>query len=100
MMNEKEIINTGKTFFWLSFFLGNVCLFGYLLSKNDQFAFGGFLVLIFGTLINFLIVLGLLIYGSIYKSKLKFCIRASLIMCINIPFAILYYFIGASLLNF
>lgn len=99
-MKNKDIINVGKLFFWLSFILGNICLFGYLITKNDEFAAAGCFVLIFGTLINLLIILVLMVFGLINKSQLKICMKASLIICINIPIAVLYFYIGLSLLNF
>jgi hypothetical protein len=98
-MNKKAIVNTGKLFFWISFILGNICLFGYMISKNDQFVAGGYLLLIFGTIINLLAILILMIYGLINKSQLKNCMKASMIICINIPIAIIYFYIGISLLN-
>lgn len=100
MMNKKTIQNIGLTFFWIPFILGNICLFGYLMTKHGGFVFYGFMLLIFGSIINLLIVIGLMIYGLIIKSQLHICMRASSIICINIPIAILYYFIGISLLNF
>ena len=100
MMNKKTIQNIGLTFFWIPFILGNICLFGYLISQNEGFALYGFMLLIFGSIINLLVVIGLMIYGVIIKSQLNVCMKASSIICINIPIAILYYFIGISLLNF
>lgn len=99
-MKNENILTIGKFFFWLSFTLGNICLFGYLISQNEGFAFYGFILLIFGSIINLLVVIGLMIYGVIIKSQLNVCMKASSIICINIPIAILYYFIGISLLNF
>lgn len=98
-MNEKTIINTGRLFFWTSFILGNICLFGYIISKNDQFVAGGYLLLIFGTIINLLAIFILVIYGIINKPQLKNCMKASMIISINIPIAIIYFYIGISLLN-
>ncbi|KUJ53912.1 hypothetical protein [Chryseobacterium aquaticum] len=99
-MKNENILTIGKFFFWLSFILGNICLFGYLISQNEGFAFYGFMLLIFGSIINLLVVIGLMIYGVIIKSQLNVCVKTSSIICINIPIAILYYFIGISLLNF
>jgi LIVCS family branched-chain amino acid:cation transporter len=99
-MKNENILTIGKFFFWLSFTLGNIYLFGYLISQNECFAFYGFMLLIFGSIINLLVVIGLMIYGVIIKSQLNVCMKASIIICINIPIAILYYFIGISLLNF
>jgi LIVCS family branched-chain amino acid:cation transporter len=98
-MKNKDILNIGKLLFWICFFLGNVCLFGYIISENKQFAIGGYLLVVFGTIINLLTILGLGIYGLINKAQLKTCMKASMIMCINIPVAIIYFYIGISLLN-
>ncbi len=98
-MDNKKIISIGKFFFWLPFILGNICLLGYIISKNDQFAEGGFLLLMYGTIINLLVILGLVVYGLINTAQLKICVKASMIMCINIPFAMIYFCIGISLLN-
>ncbi|WPO83287.1 hypothetical protein SD427_02765 [Chryseobacterium sp. JJR-5R] len=98
-MDNKQIMSVGKFFFWLSFILGNICLFGYIVSENDQFAIGGYLLLIFGTVINLSVILGLVIYGLINKSQFKICMKASMIISINIPVAVLYFYIGTSLLN-
>jgi LIVCS family branched-chain amino acid:cation transporter len=99
-MKNENILITGKLFFWLSFILGNICLFGYLITKDDQFAAGGYLLIILGTIINLLIILGLISYGLINKAQLKICIKASLIICINIPIAILYFYLGIFLMGF
>ncbi|PIF43152.1 LIVCS family branched-chain amino acid:cation transporter [Chryseobacterium sp. 52] len=96
-MKDHEIINIGKYIFGLCFVLGNICLFGYLITRNEDFAIGGYMLLIFGTILNILIVIGLLIYGLIHQSKLKICLKAIGILTINIPIAILYTFIGLSL---
>ena len=99
-MKNKNILNVGKFFFWLSFILGNICLFGYIMSKNDSFANSGFTLLQFAIPINLFVILCLLISALLNKSQLKTCVKASLIICINIPIAILYFYIGLSLLNF
>jgi hypothetical protein len=98
-MENKKIISVGKFFFWLSFILGSICLFGYIISKDNQFAIGGYLLFMFGSIINLFVIVCLVVYGLINKSELKFCMRASTIMCINIPVVIIYFYIGTSLLN-
>ncbi|MCU7619139.1 hypothetical protein NZ698_18320 [Chryseobacterium sp. PBS4-4] len=99
-MKNENILSIGKFFFWIPFILGNICLFGYLISKNDQFAVAGYLLVIFGTIINLLLILGLITYGLADTSQFKICMKASLIICINIPIAILYFYIGISLMGF
>lgn len=96
-MKDHEIINIGKYIFGLCFALGNICLFGYLITRNDGFAAGGYMLLIFGTIINVLILIGLLIYGLVHPSKFKICLKAIGILMINIPIAILYAAIGLNL---
>lgn len=98
-MENSKILNIGKSFFWLSFILGNICLFGYIFSGDEGFAIGGYMLLIFGSIINLITFFGLMIYGlinPIYKSE---SIKSAMILLINIPFAILYFFIGTSILK-
>lgn len=99
-MSDKTIVNIGKTFFWLFFLLGNICLFGYILTKETGFAFYGYLLLVFGTMINLATVLIFIIFGIIQKSKLDVCLKSVKIILINIPVAILYAMIGLSLVKF
>ena len=96
-MNNKQILNIGKYVFGSSFLLGNICLFGYLITRLDLFAVGGFMLLIFGSVFNLLVILGLLIYGFAHKSKLNTCLQAMTILLANIPIAVLYAVIGLSL---
>ena len=97
-MKDHQIINIGKYIFGLCFLLGNICLFGYLITGNEDFAVGGYMLLIFGTLLNLLIVIGLVIYGIASQSKLNACLRAIGILMINIPIAILYAVIGINII--
>ncbi|MDQ0066194.1 hypothetical protein [Chryseobacterium lathyri] len=63
-----------------------------------DFAIGGYLLLIFGTALNLLVALGLLVYGIIYTSKSDTCHQSIGIMMINIPIAILYAVIGLNII--
>ena len=47
-MENFKILHIGKFLFWLSFILGNVCLFGYIFSREGAFQVGGFLLLMYG----------------------------------------------------
>jgi len=96
-MNNRNILNIGKCIFGLCFLLGNICLFGYIISKDDSFAIGGYFLLVFGTLISLPAILGLVIYGLINKSQLKICMKSSIIICINVPVAILYALVGINI---
>jgi LIVCS family branched-chain amino acid:cation transporter len=98
-MEKETIINIGKSIFTLSFLLGNICLFGYLSTQKDDFAFYGFMLLIYGSVVNLLVIAGLLIYGFLYSEKLKSCMKSSLIILINIPIAIVYAVIGLHITN-
>ena len=93
-MKNQDILNIGRSLFWLSFILGNICLFGYLLTKLDYFVAGGIVVLEGGFIINFIAVLILIIYGFFNKSQLKVCFKSTLVMLINIPIAIIYAYAG------
>lgn len=90
------IKNIGKTFFWLSFMLGNICLFGYFFTKNDEFALAGFYLLTVATIANLIVVFGLLFYGMIKKKHFEECKKTILIMLLNIPIAFIYAWIGLS----
>lgn len=96
-MKDHQIINVGKYMFGLCFALGNICLFGYLITQIDEFAYYGFLLLFYATALNLMVVLVLLFYGIINKPKSAACHQSIRIMMINIPIAILYAVIGLNL---
>lgn len=97
-MKNLQIINSAKLMFWLSFIIGNVALFGYILFRAEEFAIFGFLFLYIATLINTIVIIGLLIYGFIRKEYLPDCFKATAILLINIPIAIVYAWIGLEIL--
>ncbi|MEF9479587.1 hypothetical protein OWR28_19315 [Chryseobacterium sp. 1B4] len=99
MMKGQEILYFGKSLFGLCFVLGSICLIGYLTTRMEEFAIGGYMLLIFGAFLNILVILGLLIYGCIYRSRLNECLKAIGILLINIPVAILYTAIGLNSLH-
>ncbi|KMQ68271.1 hypothetical protein ACM39_09220 [Chryseobacterium sp. FH2] len=99
-MSDKTILNIGKLFFRVSFLFGNICLFGYILTKHIDFAIYGYLLLVFGTVTNLAAILILVIYGTIEKNKPDICLKAIKIILINIPVAILYAMIGMNLVKF
>ncbi|MDR6517185.1 hypothetical protein [Chryseobacterium camelliae] len=100
MLTDQSVITLGKSVFWLFFILGNISMIGYIISKNDEFAVGGFMLLIFGSMINLLIVAAILVYAWIDIHRRSACMKAVMIILINIPIAILYFFIGISILTF
>ena len=93
-MKNESVVYFGKCVFGLFFVLGNIFLLGYIFSRNDAFASGGFFLLIFGTAINLLLVVGLIIYAFVKKDQFNYCLKAISILLINIPIAILYAVIG------
>lgn len=99
-MKNSTIKNIGKFTFLIFIILGNICLFGYIITKNETFAASGFTVLQLGIPINLSVILILLVYGLFRKIQLKECMKASLIICINIPIAILYFYLGIYLMGF
>ncbi|WP_294207595.1 hypothetical protein [uncultured Chryseobacterium sp.] len=99
-MNDQSLITLGKSVFWLFFILGNINMIGYIMSKNDEFAVGGFMLLIFGSIINLLIVAAILVYAWVDVRRRNACMKAVMIILINIPIAIVYFFIGISILTF
>lgn len=97
MSESDKILLTGKSFFWISFCLGNICLFGYLLTGNEKFAMAGFFLLFYAAIANLGVLVGLLVY-SVVKPKLRTaCYRSALILLINIPIAIVYTIIGITI---
>lgn len=97
-MKDQNILMIGRSVFWVFFLLGNICLFGYLITNHVEFALAGYLLLMFGSIINILMIIGLLIYGFLNKSKLNSCYRSTGIILINIPIAILYAVIGINII--
>jgi LIVCS family branched-chain amino acid:cation transporter len=98
-MKDSEILYLGKSLFALCLVLGSLCLIGYLTTRMEEFAIGGYMLLIFGALLNLLVILGLLIYGCVHRSRLNECLKAIGILLINIPIAILYTVIGLNSLH-
>ena len=98
-MKNFKIINIGKVLFWLSFLLANICLFGYIFTKEEQFVISGYLLLIFGGIINLVAVLALLIYALCAPKNSREALLAVLYITINIPVAVLYAYIGIEILN-
>ncbi|KQS93694.1 hypothetical protein [Chryseobacterium sp. Leaf394] len=96
-MKNSTIKNIGNYTFWLCFILGNICLLGNIITKNIDFALCGFVLLYLASALNLLIIFGLLIYGFFRRSQLPNCFSASAILCINIPIAALYTYIGLTL---
>lgn len=97
IMKDSTIKNIGNYTFWLCFILGNICLLGNILTKNIDFAIFGYVLLFLASALNLLIIFGLLIYGLFRRSQLPNCFSASMILCINIPIAALYAYIGITL---
>jgi len=96
-MKDLNTLNFAKTIFALFFIAGSFFLLGALITKRDEFAAAGYMLLILGVPINLLFVLGLVIYGIIYRSKLKTALIAVCILTINIPVAIIYTVIGLNI---
>jgi len=94
-----SIKNIGKTFFWLSFILGNICLFGYIFTKDIQFAIAGYFLLIYGGIINLIVFVGLIVASFFNISKKESYAKSAYILLINIPIALLYAWIGITLIG-
>ncbi|SDJ88973.1 hypothetical protein [Chryseobacterium jejuense] len=97
-MKDQEIINLSKSVFWICFVIGSICLLGGLF-KQESFAVAGYLLLLFATPINLLLVLVFWICGLVNRPRLKTYDKAIGILSINIPIAILYTFIGLYLFS-
>ncbi|WP_347219521.1 hypothetical protein [Chryseobacterium sp.] len=97
-MSESNIINLGRTVFGVFFLAGNICFFGYVLTKEFKFADYGFLLIIFGAIFNFLVLAGLLTYAARHQEKCEACVQAVGFLLLNIPIAALYAIIGWNLI--
>ena len=97
-MKNSTVHLVGKYSFWSSFLAGNICLFGYLIFKQEWFAIAGYFLLIFGSILNIAIIIGLIFYAFYNKERMQDCFKAILIMLINIPIAALYTCIGLEIL--
>lgn len=96
-MENLEPLKIGKYTFGVSFAIGNIFLFGYLLAKIEMFAIYGYFYLFVAAAINILIVLFLIGYGIVFSKKIKDCLKAIGIILLNIPLAVLYAWIGLSI---
>ncbi|SFH78809.1 hypothetical protein [Halpernia frigidisoli] len=99
MLTNLKINPIAKWLFLLSFALGNICFFGYLFSDSFYFAFAGYFLLLFGTVINLIVFAAILTYGFFHKENYKESLNSALLLLLNIPFAFLYAWIGLSILN-
>lgn len=97
-MKNLPIINIGKFFFWLSLLLGSIALFGYIFTRNEDFAVFGFFLLIYGTIVNAVAFFGLLLYGIFNSKRYDECLKSALTLLINIPIAFLYAWVGLSII--
>ena len=88
-----------KNLFISSLAIGVGILIFFLLTKNFDFASWGFIYLIFATILNLIFLLFFLISGFLHKSKYEECMKAVLILLINIPIAIACALIGLSYIH-
>lgn len=98
MMKDQNIVYFGRFIFGLFFLTGNICLFGYILTKEYWFTDSGFLLITYGTVFNVFVLSVLLIYAVADRSVRKACLHSAAILLLNIPFAILYTIIGWNVL--
>lgn len=96
---EEKIKALGKGLFWLSFVAGSTCLFGYILTRNMDFAFAGFLTLIVAGIVNAVVFVGLILFAVFFPKYAEVSFRAALTLLINIPVSILYFCIGEYLIQ-
>ncbi|WP_299178706.1 hypothetical protein [uncultured Chryseobacterium sp.] len=98
-MEHSNMESVGKFCFWTSFILGNICLFGYMLTEAGEFAWSGFLLLTLGGVINLIVAVVLLLYGAFNTQYINSCVKSVGIMLLNVPIAALYTFIGMHILK-
>ncbi|MCC2589608.1 hypothetical protein [Chryseobacterium sp. MFBS3-17] len=96
-MKNFKISYIGKTLFWLSFLLGNICLFGFIFTRDEAFAVAGYLLLIYAGGINAIAFLGLMLYARVAREFSREAVNAALLLLVNIPVAVLYTLIGINI---
>lgn len=96
-MKNLELLPISKYTFLLSFIVGNICLFGFILTNELFFAIAGFYWLFIAGAINIAILIGLVIYGLLNKVILNICLKSAGVLLLNIPIAWLYAAIGSSM---
>lgn len=96
-MKNSSIKNTGKYTALISFLLGNIFLFGYMITGKVDFALAGYFYLYVSAAVNLLLLGLLLLYGFFHPQQLPACRKAALVLLINIPAALLYTCIGYNL---
>lgn len=92
-MNNSTIKNIGKYTFWSTFLLGNILLFGFILSHIIEFAIAAIFFIRIGGIINMIICFGLLVYGGFYQKQLPICLKSALIILLNLPVLLFYSFL-------
>ena len=97
-MKNFHVIKFSKSLFWLSFAAGNISLFGFLFTHRIEFALAGYATLFIAGIVNLVAFLVLILAALIQPEEFENRIRAAFILLINIPIAILYTFIGTSLI--
>ncbi|MDR0873173.1 MAG: hypothetical protein LBN27_06860 [Prevotellaceae bacterium] len=103
-MKTLNTLKIGKYTFAVSFLIGNVFLFGFLIccalgyrDIAENFALGGLLYIPIAAVINILILIALVIYGIFINKKDSF--GGAAIMLLNIPLAVGYFYLGLYLLD-
>ncbi len=95
-MNETLAI--GKYTFGVSFIIGNIFLFGSIISNNSECTnfcvVGGYIFLFIASAINILVLIGLSVYCLWIKENYKNYLKAAGYILLNIPIAALYVYIG------
>ncbi len=106
-MKNINPLKIGKYTCWISFIIGNIFMFGFLLGWAiecdyiaNYCAVGGYLYLYAATVVNLIILFALLTWGVAKVEMRKQCFTAIAILLINIPLAILYACTGLGLLGF
>lgn len=97
-MSNTKIMPVAKITFWTSLAFGNFFLFGYFVTRNESFALGGYMLLIVGSIVNLLVITGLLVYAIKNPEIKKLAERSALLLLLNIPVAIIYTIIGINIL--
>lgn len=96
--NSVLIKHLGKFTFYLFFFLGSLCFFGYLFFREIEFAVAGFYLLIAGVFLHILLISLFLLTAIIRPSLASDCLEAAVLLAFNFFTAIVYTGLGITML--
>lgn len=79
--------------FLLSLFFGSILFFSYIFSRSLFIAVIGFCYVLIVTATNVFLIIDELLQAFNNKENRKVHINSAILLCVNIPIALIYYFI-------